>query len=70
VVADTDALLEERYSLFKAGLSPVDWGKMTKWQRRDLLLRHRLEAKTHATNIKQHGFSAMLAAAMQRILGI
>ena len=70
VVGNTDALLEERYELFKAGLSPVDWGMMTKWQRRDLLLRHRLEAKGHAVRIKKDGLGGALGAILQRVLGV
>ena len=69
-VADINRLHEERYALFKAGLSPVDWLQLTRWQRLDLLLRHRMEAKAHTDKINTDGLSAALSAIMARVLGV
>jgi hypothetical protein len=70
VVGSTDALLSERYDLMKAGVDPVTWMQLTKWQRRDLLLRHRLEARGHARKIKKDGLEGAITALLSRVLGI
>ena len=70
VVADIDHIQRERFALFKAGLSPVDWLQMTRWQRHDLLLRHRLGAKAHADRVKKDGLGGALAAVLARVLGV
>lgn len=69
-MSSTEDLQRERYALFKAGLSPVDWMKMTKWQRGDLLLRHQAEAKEKARKIKQDGLGGAVAAVLARALGV
>lgn len=70
VVADIDVLQQERFALFKCGLSPVDWSKMTRWQRHDLLFRHRMDAKAHADRVKKDGLGGALAAVLARVLGV
>jgi len=36
-----EVLYEERWRLVsKVGISPEEWGRLTKWQRQDLLYRH------------------------------
>jgi hypothetical protein len=70
VVGSTDALLAERHELFKAGLDPVSWMQLTKWQRRDLLLRHRMEVRAYAGNIKKDGLGGAMSAILARVLGM
>lgn len=69
-VADIETIQAERFALFKAGLSPVDWMQMTRWQRYDLLIRHRKEAKGHAERVKKDGLSGAIGALMARVLGV
>ena len=56
--------------MFKAGLSPVDWMQMTRWQRLDLLARHRAEARQHMQSIKKEKFGGILKALLSRVLGV
>jgi hypothetical protein len=67
---DLDALQRERYALFKAGLSPVDWLQLTRWQRGDLLARHQAEARKRVNQMQQGGLTSVLHLLVQRLLGL
>lgn len=69
-VGDIGQLQEERYELFKAGLSPVDWLRLTRWQRQDLLARHRMEIKVRAGIIKQNKLQGLINVLVSKILGM
>jgi len=79
-VASLDGLRAERFALFQAGLSPVDWMRMPRWQRLDLLLRHRRYAKREMDRLKaaarqggkkkNKGFAAFLGLVVRRMLGV
>ena len=51
-IGSIDRIRTERDVLWKAGLSPVDAMQMTRWQRLDLFLRHRKEAKDDGRKLR------------------
>ena len=69
-----DGLRAERFALWRAGLSPVDWMQLTRWQRLDLLLRHQQEVKDEARKIrgaeKKKKLGAVLQLLVKRLLRI
>lgn len=65
-----DDLQKERYALFKAGLSPVDWGRMTKWQRLDILLRHQKEAADLSASLEKDKLGGLVAILVKGALRI
>jgi len=67
-VSDLESLRRERYDLFKAGLSPLDWGRMTRWQRADLLARHKTESEAQMKQVSQHKFSGAMAVIVKQLL--
>lgn len=69
-VGEIGDLQAERYELFKAGLSPVDWLRLTKWQRQDLLARHRMEIRVRANIIKQNKLQGLISVLVSKILGM
>jgi hypothetical protein len=70
MVRDIESLQRERFALFKAGMSPVDWMQLTPWQRRDILTRHQLETKQRADKANAEGLKGLLALVIQRVLGV
>ena len=67
-----EVLLLERYSLFRIGVQPSEWGRMTKWERTDLLYRYGEEMKKRAQKIRQvpkkKRFWALLQSALARVV--
>lgn len=52
------------------GVGYSDWRLMTRWQRQDLLTRHRVEMKERAKLVKQSGLKGALGAIMAKVLGV
>ncbi len=48
----------------------MDWLQLTRWQRLDLLARHRTEAKVRAEQIKRGKFSGLIGVLVAKALGI
>jgi hypothetical protein len=69
-VSDLDSIQNERFALFKAGLSPVDWGYLTKWQRMDLLRRHQVEVKEQLKLIDSNKLDGLIAVITKQVLKI
>ena len=70
-----EVLHEERWRFVsKLGISPLDWGRMTKWQRQDLWLRHQrdLQARLKPVAAAKGGkaVAAIVQAVISKLLGV
>ncbi len=70
-----EVLFEERWRLAKIGVSPLDWRKLTRWERHDLLYRHgrdcaALVKMVEKGNKEGHKLAGLLQAVVGKILGI
>lgn len=69
-------LYEERWQLVsKVGISPLEWGRMAKWQRQDLLYRHQRDLKARLKPVTQGQdgkakLAGLLQAVVSRYLGV
>lgn len=67
-----EVLLQERYSLFRLGVQPSEWQRMTRWERTDILFRYGKEQKKRAQKIrsvpKGKRFWALVQAALARVV--
>ena len=48
----------------------MDWLQLTKWQRLDLLARHRMDVKMRAGQIKQKKLEGLVGVIVAKVLGI
>jgi hypothetical protein len=67
LTVDLDALQEERWQLFRMGVPFSDWERMTRWQRRDFLVRHQMDLFELLKTAKR-GLSGLIAAVVSKIL--
>ena len=67
---DIDSVKEERYYLMRrVGISYQDWRIMARWQRFDLIARHKFETIQVANQAKK-GFNEVLKLIIAKILGL
>ena len=69
-----EVLCAERYELMKAGVSPSEWARMTRWQRVDILSRYKIEVATRFNQIRKapakERLGAVFQAVVARLLGV
>lgn len=67
-----EVLLRERYALFRIGVQPSEWARMTKWERIDILYRFKEEQKERARTLrsvpKKKRIWALVQAALKRVV--